>query len=284
MITEGRGGPVSVQHAPRIRTVEVPNRSRFLCWGAERYLLRGFGFQKGFIARHFNAVRIAVDSPVAFNAAKPVVFYLNHPSWWDPLTAFLLARHLVPDRYPIAPIERTALARYPLLERMGLFGVDHSPAGVKTFLKTASAAATDPSTSLWFTPEGRFTDPRARPVRFEQGIGHLAKRLKGIFVPVAIDYRFWDERLPEILARLGAPIDTSESIGDASTWTDRCERELEAALDQLADDAERRDPSRFRTILSGSAGVSRGYDLLRRVKSAATGERFRARHSKGPAD
>lgn len=257
----------------------LPRVSPFLTWGFERYLRKGFGLRGGFVPRHFHAVRLAKGLTTAIPADRPLVFYLNHSSWWDPITAFLLARHLVPGRHPYAPVDRAALDRYPFLERVGLFGVEKSARGAKAFLDTARAVLARPDASLWLTPEGAFRDSRSRPVRFEPGLGHLAVRAEALFVPVAIEYRFWDERLPEVLTRVGTPIESAEGADVAAGWTDRFEQALEATLDRLHEDAERRDPARFETILAGRAGVSAVYDLVRRVRSLATGRRYAAEHS-----
>ncbi len=264
----------------RSRPAAVPRISRFLLWGFRRHVTRGFGFRGGYVARHFHAVRLAKGSPTAFPADRPLVFFLNHPGWWDPLTAFLLAWRLVPDRRAYAPIERAALDRYPLLDRLGLFGVERSPAGAKAFLETSRAVLSRADASLWLTPQGRFADPSERPVRFEPGLGHLARRTDAVFVPVAVDYRFWDERLPEALVRVGMPIDGDDVEGSASTG--RFERALESTMDALADDAASRDAHRFETILSGGAGVGPLYDFGRRIKAFAVGRHYDAHHG-GPA-
>ena len=275
--------PRSTLHVRRAQRppVSLPPVSRFLVWGFERYLTAGFGIRGGFVPRHFHALRLAKPSVTSFPAERPLVFYLNHTGWWDPITAFLLARKVVPGRHPFAPIDRAALDRYPLLERVGLFGVDRTPRGAKAFVETSRAVVARPDASLWLTPEGRFRDPRARPIAFEPGLGHLASRAEALFVPVAIEYRFWSEKLPEILALIGDPIDTGEASREPAAWTDRFERALEETLDRLRPDVESRDPRRFETILSGKSGVAPAYDLLRRMRAAATGRRYVAAHGSG---
>lgn len=258
----------------------VPKLSPFLVWGFDRYLTRGFGLRGGFVTRHFHAVRLAKGSARDFPAGRPLVFFLNHPGWWDPIMAYLLARHVVPGRHPYAPIEQAALDRYPLIDRIGLFGVDRSPRGVKAFLDTSQAVLARPDASLWLTPQGRFADPAARPVTFEPGIGHLARRTSALFVPVALDYRFRDERLPEALARIGEPIDAAaEPDRTAEWWTGLLEDALAETLDGLAADLDARDPGRFETVIAGRAGVGPLYDLGRRLRALATGERYVAEHA-----
>jgi 1-acyl-sn-glycerol-3-phosphate acyltransferase len=257
----------------------VPRLSPFLVWGFDRYLTRGFGLRGGYVTRHFHAVRLARTSERAFPADRPLVFFLNHPGWWDPIMAYLLARCVVPGRHPYAPIEQEALDRYPLLDRIGLFGVDGSPRGVRSFLDTSQAILARPDASLWLTPQGRFADPDERPVTFEPGLGHLARRVEALFVPVAIDYRFRGERLPEAFARIGAPADSAgEADRSAGWWTARLEAALEETLDALAVDLADRSGKQFDPVVVGGSGVGPLYDLVRRLRAIATGRCFTAEH------
>ena len=263
------------------RRVAVPRVSRFLLWGFRRHLTVGFGLRGGYVPRHFHAVRLTIAAVPTFPTDRPLVFFLNHPGWWDPIIAFLLARHLVPHRQAFAPIEQTALDRYPLIGRLGLFGVDASPRGARRFLQTAQAVLARHDASLWLTPQGTFCDSGARPVRFRPGLGHVAAHSSGLFVPVALEYRYWNERLPEVLCRLGEPLDTGERRASAADWTSRFEQALEATMNSLADDAARRDAGAFQTILGGGEGVGPLYDVGRRVRSLWTGQRYRAAHGRG---
>jgi hypothetical protein len=69
------------------------------------------------------------------------------------------------------------------------------------------SASKFPDSVLWVTPEGRFTDVRTRPAIFRPGLASLVARLDTFtLVPLAFEYTFWDERLPEILVSCGQPI------------------------------------------------------------------------------
>ena len=181
-----------------------------------------------------------------------------------------------------APIDRAGLEKYPSLERLGFFGVEPGTCrGGLAFLRRGLAVLSDPDSVLWVTAQGRFADPRERPTRLKEGIGHLVQRLRiGLVVPLALEYVFWDERTPEALVRFGHPISLAgdERMSSPPAWTARLERALEQTQDALAGDAISRDPSRFETILTGAAGVGGVYDAWRRVRAAARGERFIAAH------
>ena len=257
---------------------------RVLRWGFRRYLLGGFPFRRGFLAKHFHAVRLLEPVPELPPGRR--VFFLNHPGWWDPLAAAALARFLAPDRTPFAPIDADALVKYPVVRRLGLFGVERdTPAGARAFLKAARAVLDDPAADLWLTPQGAFADPDERPISFAPGLGHLLARDPQLWaVPVAVRYEFWTERLPELLLAVGEPVRRDAAggrPGDSGACSRSLERRLEATLDTLTAAARRRDAAAFRTIRAGSAGVSAGYDAVRRASAAAAGRRYDAEHGPG---
>lgn len=211
---------------------------------------------------------------------RPLIVYLNHPSWWDPLVCLEIALRLYPDRRHYGPIEAVALARYGFFGRLGFFGVEPGTArGARRFLDVSLDVLRRPAAALWVTPGGRSCDPRERPVVLQPGLGHLARRLKcGVVAPLALEYPFWDERFPEALARFGEPVDVEDVGMRAADWNTLLTERLAEAQDLLAEDAKSRDLARFDTLLSGDAGVGGVYDLWRRVRARFRGERFRREH------
>ncbi len=236
-----------------------------------------------FLARHFHTVRLArAERPDAEALhGRPLIVYLNHPSWWDPMVALLLAMHLFPDRRHYAPIEAAALSRYRFFERLGFFGVEPGTVGgARRFLTVAERVLKQPDAVLWITAGGRFADPRERPVRLRSGLGHLISRLDQVVVlPLALEYPFWEERFPEALARFGKPQRAGRvSFLDPAAWTLVLGDQLESVQQSLAADAIARDPARFEILLGGKAGVGGVYDVWRRFRASLRGERFRPEH------
>ncbi len=242
-------------------------------------------YVRRYLRRHFHAVRLLTagagqgDRPAL--AAEPVIFYSNHPGWWDPLTFLYLGERLFPGRMIYGPIDAAALGKYKFLERIGFIGIQPGTfAGSARFLRMARAAGRRSDVIFWITAQGEFTDPRARPITIRPGVGHaLAAREVGLVVPLAVEYPFWNERCPEILVAFGPEMRIPAAPGrTAEEWTRVLERALEAAQDGLAEAAQRRDPAAFTTLLSGRVGVGGVYDLFRRVKAWLRGERFDASH------
>ena len=42
-------------------------------------------YARYYIRRHFNAVRLSRAGRLPALPAEPLVVYVNHPSWWDPM-------------------------------------------------------------------------------------------------------------------------------------------------------------------------------------------------------
>lgn len=240
-------------------------------------------YARWYVARHFHAVRLHGEAPALPPAGTPLVIYLNHAAWWDPLLCLLLRAQFFAGRCSHAPMDAAMLQRYRFFARLGFFGVEQNTArGAARFLRTAQAILATPGSALWLTPQGRFCDVRERPARFKPGLGHLAARLAhAVFLPLALEITYWEERTPEALARFGAPIVASatERLAPAA-WTARLESALEATQERLAAGACRRDPAEFHTLLRGRAGVGGIYDLWRGALARLRGQAFNPEHGR----
>ncbi|WP_187830418.1 lysophospholipid acyltransferase family protein [Siccirubricoccus phaeus] len=231
--------------------------------------------------RHLRAVRLAAWGVPEAGWDGPLVVYANHPSWWDGVAFLLLADALFPGRRMMTPMDAEALAKYGFMRRIGVFGVaQHSVLGALAFLRVAEEVLALPGHMLWLNAPGRFVDVRQRPVPIAPGLVRLAELApRARFLPLALEYPFWSEQAPEMLAAFGPPLE-----GAALAAMDRVAREaalaraLEAVMDRLATDAMARDPSRFLPVLRGRAGMGGVYQVWRRLGALVRGRRFDPRH------
>lgn len=213
---------------------------RFFLWYVRRHL-----------HRHFHAVRMLGQAP-AVPQDRPLIAFINHPSWWDPLTGLFLSSVLYPERQLYGPMDARQLKRFPILGKCGLFGIEPGTAlGARQLLRAADAIFAQPGRSLWLTPQGRFADVRERPLGLAGGLEFLARRHpNAALLPIALEYTFWNDRLPEILVHPGA-LCSAEAAEDS----------LAAAMDTLRSAALTRDAARFTTLLSGKSGTGGVYDI-----------------------
>ncbi|WP_433975516.1 lysophospholipid acyltransferase family protein [Tunturiibacter lichenicola] len=241
---------------------------------------------RGYFRRHFHAVRIsgaAGFSALAKSDAGPMIVYANHSSWWDPMVSVYLAERFMSARQHYAPMDAAALERYAVLKRVGIFGVEmNSTRGAATFLRTSEAILASGGV-VWITPQGRFVDSRTRPLEFKPGLSALASRVAAstgwcTVVPLAIEYPFWDERLPECLLHFGETVRV-ESGDDPEILQPRLVSSLEVAMNNLSAIAMQRDAQSFDTLSHGKLGTGGFYGGWQRLKAFLIRGPYYAEHT-----
>lgn len=254
---------------------KVPQVSDRLIYWFDWYLQRYF-------PKHFHAFAISnVEAATSIDTELPLIVYMNHASWWDPLTALVLAKKYFPNRQLFAPIDAVALQKYQFMQRLGFFPVEQDKLhGAGNFLKTSRAILSNPGASVWLTPEGQFADPRERDLPFQPGLAHLVSKMEhGVVLPLAMEYPFWEERLPEALGRFGEPISIADHVGvGKEEWRQILESRLRETQTQLESDSLVRNSEAFEILISGQSGIVWMYDILRRFKSVFTGKKLDQTH------
>ena len=195
------------------------------------------------------------------------------------MVSFLLAAEAMPEREHYAPMDAAALARYGILKRLGVFGVEMKSArGAAQFLRK-SLAILRTGGVLWVTPQGRFADVRERPLAFKPGLAALAVRVEGgcTVLPLAIEYTFWDERLPEVLLHFGEPVRVEG--GELQAVNDCLNAALEATMDALKTKAMTRNSAEFAVLQAGQVGTGGFYQAGQRVLARLRGRTYQASHT-----
>jgi 1-acyl-sn-glycerol-3-phosphate acyltransferase len=238
-------------------------------------------YSRHYLRRRFHALRILQNGSPRVAADRPLVVYLNHAAWCDPLVCLLLSREYTPHYTSFAPIDAAMLERYAFFKRLGFFAIEpHSTRGALQFLRTSRTILADARHALWLTPQGRFTDVRERPLCLQEGLGALAVREpRAVFIPLAIEYAFWTESRPEILTTFGEPL-VPETAPDrtAAEWTRTFAEALAATQDTLAIHSQRRDFAEWRTLDRGKSGAQGIYDAWGWLRARWRGEKFSPEH------
>jgi 1-acyl-sn-glycerol-3-phosphate acyltransferase len=238
-------------------------------------------YSRWYLGGHFHSIRILKSGLPPRDLSRPLVIYLNHASWWDPLVCLQLSKSYFRSRTAFAPIDAAALRRYGFFNWLGFYPVEpRSTRGARSFLKTSRAILASEHNMIWLTPQGRFSDVRERPVRLQRGIGVLASQIKeAVFVPLVIEYAFWTEPRPEVLLSFGeATTPKDELTRSAREWTEFFGDSLGATQDKLAAGSCRRDPAEWIVLDRGASGVTAMYDAWRRLRSWITGVEYIREH------
>lgn len=263
---------------------EVSGSKRPLVPPVSAWLQNGFhAFLRPYLRRHFDCIALHQASFAASTApaGQPTIIYCNHPSWWDPLIAHYLNAELFSPRQFYAPIDAAALQRYRVFEKLGFYGVDlKSTSGTAAFLKISLAILGRGNSALWITPEGRFSDVRDSSASLMPGLAHLCTKLQnGAIIPAALEYTFWEERLPLCVVLFGEPVHPAACRDwNKRRWNEALAQRLRQTQQQLADSVIAREATSLRPLLRGRAGAGGIYDAMRRLRCWASGKRFRAEH------
>lgn len=250
---------------------------------SKKWLVDGFRrYSRRMVAKQFHALGVQ-PGPLSLDnipSSTPIIVYANHAGWWDPIVASQLCHQYLPSRVLYAPIDSDALAKYRIMESLGFYGVKlQTLEGAASFLARTKTILTSDNASVWITPEGRFCDVRDLSQPLMPGLAHLAtKSPQAMFVPLAIEYCFWDEPRPLILTRFGDAVPI-----EASMPKDQCNALLTTGLRStqrdLATDAIARDKRRFQFIIGNSPKRLSWYDFFRSWKARINGTKFDPRHS-----
>jgi len=278
------GPPETISAAPRGSSGSATAGDEVLA-AYKRRVFDTFGwYLERYFAKSFDAVRILNRDRLAVPAGRPIIAFNNHASWWDAILMLLLSDQLFNERRCFGPMDAKALEKYRFMRWCGVFGVEQDSArGAARFLAISRTILNAGDTVLWMTPQGRFSDPRERPITFKPGLAHIARDFpQATLIPIAFEYPFWTERNPETLVNIGEPVIASE-VGRKTTaqWDELLAGRLGAAMDELAEAAMSGDPDRFETLIEGRARVSLAYDAWRWLKARITGKSFSAAHREG---
>lgn len=271
------GGAALHPDLPRVSARWV----RLALWYAPRY-----------VRKYFSAVRL-LGGPPEVAESLPMVIVLNHPSWWDPMAGAVLIDRFFRSRVHYGPIDAKGLEKYRFMEKLGFFGIDpQSNAGAAAFLRVGRAVlesgsfpGAEAGAVLWVTAEGRFTDPRARPVRLRPGVAHLMRTADRVaVVPLAIEYPFGQEKQLEMRLAFGEPIVVDAAKQEAQTvaaWNTLLEERLTTTMDRLASASMALRPGEaggFTTLLEGRRGIGGVYDAWRKGRAMLAGRAFDSAH------
>ncbi len=200
----------------------------------------------------------------------PVLVLMNHQCWWDPLIGMYIARHLTPARSMLAPMELAMLRKFPILRKLGVFGLNpDAPQSLEIMIDHVTQVfQKTPRTSFWITPQGQFADVRT-PVRLRPGAAAVAARTPGVkVVCLAVEMAFWLDRKPEILLRF-EPCEPPPAPTTAG-WNRVMTQSMQRNADELSKAVIARAEADFAPIARVHAGravrVNPLYDLWLRLR------------------
>lgn len=190
-------------------------------------------YNRWLIGRRFDSVLLKSEADLlSHQSSLPIIFCMNHSSWWDGLIAYFLSRRFHLNGYWM--MEEKQLKNLRPFTWLGAFSVvredaREAAASIKYAINVLKGKR---DTALWIFPQGEILPNDVRPIKFFNGIQTIAERVSPcIVVPIALRYEFLGNYKPSIFANIGIPI-SIQAEGEWSTLTE----DLEAAVTMLLDE------------------------------------------------
>jgi hypothetical protein len=227
---------------------------------------------------HFARVWLRIDGPTPTPADGPLIFYMNHPSWWDGYMAIVLNRLVLRNRFQgFCMMDEQQLRRYRFFSWIGAFSVNRGDprSAMRSVAYIGRLLAERRDRALAIFPQGEITPNDRRPLTMFSGIAHIARRAGGAALwPVALRYEFRGEQRPEAFLRAG-PVHRAGSDIDARALAAEAGARLTAACDALRDEVNGGRLDGYCVLLRGRPGPDKLFDAARGLLPGRAGERRR---------
>ncbi|NWJ45649.1 MAG: 1-acyl-sn-glycerol-3-phosphate acyltransferase [Chloroflexi bacterium] len=220
-----------------------------------------FGIARRSVWRAFHSVHMRVAEPLPLPPSKldaPIIFYVNHSSWWDGYLAHLISRQVY-NLSPYLMMDEQQLSRYPFFAWAGCFGVNRNDAreALKSLEYIVKELKQKSPCILWMFPQGEIMPLELRPLGFHSGLGWLVRELGDCYIaPVSFRFDFLREQYPDIFINIGkfTRFRAGEKI-NTRKLTAQLEETLTLDLDCLRDDVSNGRLADFETIVQGKSST-----------------------------
>lgn len=163
----------------------------------------------------------------------PIVLYVNHSSWFDPLIAYRLSRLAKLDAY--AMMEENNLRKLTFFRKIGAFSVvrENPREAVKSINYIVDEIKEKPNRAVWIFPQGAIEPNDVRPLELFHGLARIVEKTGRCYAaPVAMRFEFLQDFKPEAFVSIGE-LELFENIKDSKKLTAHFTGKLTNLLDEL---------------------------------------------------
>lgn len=219
------------------------------------------------LRRHFRFIGISGDLQPGSAGNRPVLYIMNHSSWWDGLLAYHAARMLTRRRQYFM-MEEEQLRKFQFFRRLGAYSINRDePADVRASLRY-TARLLGEGGSVWLYPEGELLPLERRPLQLKEGAAVVLRLCPdAAVVPVTLYHGLFFHPKPEATLLAGEPLMQPWKELDRSSISALLASCLEDQLDshrQLILDHKGHMPACFIPLIKTGGSVHERYDAWRR--------------------
>lgn len=219
--------------------------------------------QKYLLERRFRYVGFTGDLDPSLVEGRPVLYIMNHSSWWDGLLAYQAFRKLTThDHYVM--MEEKQLKKFTFFRKLGAFSINkESASDVKASFEYTTQLLRA-GKRVWMYPQGKIMHQDLRPLTFQRGIGVLLRRVPdAAVIPVTLVHGMYGQDKPEALLMAGPPLLDNWGMMDSRMITNRLETVMEEQLDSQKLEvmkAVNNRPERYQPLTKSGRSTSEHFD------------------------
>lgn len=218
------------------------------------------------IRRYFRYFGVAGQLQPQSTEGRPILYIMNHSSWWDGLLAYHAARTLTSGEHYFM-MEEEQLRKYPFFRKLGAYSINrHSTGDISAALRY-TAKLLRAGGSVWMYPQGEIQPLEHRPLILKEGAG-LVLRLcpEAVVVPVTLYHGLFMHSKPEATIWVGPAL--------TRPWKDMDRNsiggELKVMLEQQLDHHRRlmltnggHPPNDFIPVMKQGKSINEWFDAVR---------------------
>lgn len=219
--------------------------------------------QKYLLERRFRYVGFTGDLDPLLVEGRPVLYIMNHSSWWDGLLAYHAFRKLTNhDHYVM--MEEKQLKKFTFFRKLGAFSINkESASDVKASFEYTTQLLRA-GKRVWMYPQGKIMHQDLRPLTFQRGIGVLLRRVPdAAVIPVTLVHGMYGQDKPEALMMAGPPLLDNWEMMDSRLITSRLETVMVEQLDSQKVEvmkAEDNRPKQYQPLTKSGRSTSEHFD------------------------
>lgn len=217
------------------------------------------------IRRHFRYFGVAGELRPPSIEGRPVLYIMNHSSWWDGLLAYHAARTLT-KREHYFMMEEEQLRKYAFFRKLGAYSINrHSTGDISASLRYTTRLLRAGS-GVWMYPEGEIQPLEHRPMVLKTGAG-LVLRLcpEAVVVPVTLYHGLFRHSKPEATLLAGVPLTHSWKDKNRNSIGEELQTVLEEQLNnhrQLIINNGGFMPEQFQPLMKQGRSTNEWFDAV----------------------
>lgn len=218
------------------------------------------------LRRHFRFIGISGELQPLEAARRPVLYLMNHSSWWDGLLAYHAAGKSG-GREHYYMMEEEQLRKYAFFRRIGAYSINrNSSADIGVSLRYTARLLKEGG-NVWMYPEGEILPLEHRPLILKEGAA-LVLRLcpEAAVVPVTLYHGLFFHSKPEATLLAGAPLINPWRDMDRRSINGMLQKVLQNQLDEHRQCILRnkgRMPDGFRPLMAAGRSTNEWFDAWR---------------------